>query len=467
MTKYRRRVTKCQDHPAAPAINPEAPLECMDLCIASGKVPWSFRERPCNITASKVRNADFMRLPFRISRVRLLLFGAALLIQMISAFPTIGLPLLRDQVSMSYSEVGLLFSVAAVSSMILEPVVNILSDLTHSKKYWVIGAMIVLSGAFLMAGLARSYAVLLLSFAMLYPAQDIADSAIQTALIDDEPGKSTRTLIRLAYFGNMGDFLAPVTVAVIAFFALGWSTLCLLAAVIWLGVVRLMLFQPFPVVTRAEEKDERSRVLAGLRIAARNPALFCWVVMAIFPIMLDEVFRSFAGLYLKDTLQMETDEVEVLLAIETGSGFAGLLITEVLLSRGAPVRWMLFWSAAVAFVSMVGLLLTRQWEVAVVMLCLAGASSIAWFPLARAEVYHRLPGYSGTGRALLSLGAPVNAILPSAVGFIAGAYGIEAGLGFLTLAPLGILVLTLSGLAQTHGPQTVLQASPEAAEKTV
>jgi MFS transporter, FSR family, fosmidomycin resistance protein len=409
-----------------------------------------------------------MRLPFRISRVRLLLFGAALLIQMISAFPTIGLPLLRDQVSMSYTEVGLLFSAGALSSMILEPAVNILSDLTASKKYWVIGAMAVLAGAFLLAGLAHSFAVLLIAFALLYPANDIADSAIQTSLIDDEPSKSTRTLTRLAYFGNMGDFLAPVTIAVVAFLALGWSTLCLLAAVIWLAVVRLMLFQPFPAVTRHEheQKHQGSRVLAGMRIAIRNPVLFCWVLMAIFPIMLDEVFRSFAGLYLKDTLQMETDEVEVLLAIETGSGFAGLFITEVLLSRGAPIRWMLFWSAAIVFFGMVGLLLTRQWEVAVVMLCLAGAGSIAWFPLARAEVYHRLPGYSGTGRALLSLGAPVNAILPSVVGFIAGAYGITAGLGFLTLAPLGILVLTLSGLAQTYGPQLASQDSPEAVEKT-
>jgi predicted MFS family arabinose efflux permease len=148
--------------------------------------------------------ADFVHLPLRISRVRLLLFGAALLIQMISAFPTIGLPLLRDQVPMSYSEVGLLFSAGALSSMIIEPVVNVLSDLTASKKYWVIGAMAVLSGAFVMAGLAESFVVLLFSFALLYPAHDIADSVVQTSLIDDEPARSTHTLMRLAYFGNMG-----------------------------------------------------------------------------------------------------------------------------------------------------------------------------------------------------------------------------------------------------------------------
>jgi Na+/melibiose symporter-like transporter len=407
-----------------------------------------------------------MRLPFRISRVRLLLFGTALLIQMVSAFPTIGLPLLRDQIPMSYSQVGLLFSVGALSSMIIEPIVNILSDLTASKKYWVIGATAVLAGAFLLAGLARSFVVLLFSFALLYPAQDIADSAIQTSLIDDQPGRSTHTLTRLAYFGNMGDFLAPVTIAVIAFLALGWFSLCGLAAGVWLAIAGVMLFQPFPAVVRHEHKEAKSRVLAGLRIAMRNPVLFCWVLMAIFPIMLDEVFRSFAGLYLKDVLRLETDEVEVLLAVETGSGFVGLMIVEVLMWRHVPIRRIFLWSAAVVFFSMAGLLLVSDERVALIMLCLTGAGSIAWFPLARAEVYHRLPGYSGTGRALLSLGAPVNAILPSVVGFIAGAYGITAGVSFLTLAPLGIFALTLSGLAPTYRTQASPQDAAKAAETT-
>jgi FSR family fosmidomycin resistance protein-like MFS transporter len=399
-----------------------------------------------------------MRPPFGVSRVRFLLFGAALLIQMISAFPTIGLPLLRDQVAMSYFEVGLLFSAGAISSMIIGPVVNVLSDLTASKKHWVIGAMVVLAGSFLLAGLAHSFAILLLSFALLYPAQDIADSAVQTALIDDEPGKSTHTLTRLAYFGNMGDFLAPVTIAIIAALSLGWFSLCGLAAAVWLVVAGVIFFQAFPTVTRDKQKEQKSPVLAGLRIAIRNPSLFCWVLLATLPIMLDEVFRSFAGLYLKDVLNLETDEVEWLIAIETGSGFVGLMIVEVLLWRRVPIPRMLVWSAAIVFLSMAGLLLTQDWKVALVMLCLAGAGSIAWFPLARAEVYHRLPGYSGTGRALLSLGAPFNAILPTVVGFIASAYGITVGVGILTLAPVGIFVLTLSGVAQSHRTQESSEA---------
>lgn len=402
-----------------------------------------------------------MGLPFKMSRIRLILFGTTLLIEMISAFPTIGLPLLRDQVPMSYTQIGLLFSVGAFASMVLEPLVNLLSDLTASKKYWVIGSMIVLAIAFLMTGLAHSFAVLLVSFALLYPANDIAEGVAQTSLVDDDPSKSTRTLTRLAYFGNMGDFLAPVTVALIAFLALGWFTLCGLAAVVWFCVAGVMLFQHFPRAMHHEQREQKSRVIAGLRIAVRNPRLLCWVVMAIFPIMLDEVFRSFVGLYLQDMLHMTDDQVEILLAFETGAGFAGLIIVEILLWLRVPKHWMLLWSAVIVFCSMVGLLLVRDRWIVVVMLCLTGACSIAWFPLAKAQVYDRLPGYSGTGRALLALGAPFQVILPSVVGFIAGTFGIIAGVGFLTLAPLGIILLTVSGLAREHRPQSV-EAVPDA-----
>lgn len=47
-----------------------------------------------------------MRLPFRLSRVRFLLFGAVLLIQMISAFPTISLSMQRDQHPIRFFEKG-------------------------------------------------------------------------------------------------------------------------------------------------------------------------------------------------------------------------------------------------------------------------------------------------------------------------------------------------------------------------
>jgi len=56
------------------------------------------------------------------------LLSMPLLDELISGFPVVGLPLLRDQLGLSYDQVGLLFSVGALSGMVIEPFINILSD---------------------------------------------------------------------------------------------------------------------------------------------------------------------------------------------------------------------------------------------------------------------------------------------------------------------------------------------------
>jgi hypothetical protein len=55
----------------------------------------------------------------KISPLRLTLLSTVLLDGLITGFPVVGLPLLRDQLGLSYGQIGLLFSVEALSGMIL------------------------------------------------------------------------------------------------------------------------------------------------------------------------------------------------------------------------------------------------------------------------------------------------------------------------------------------------------------
>ena len=64
-----------------------------------------------------------------------------------------------------------------------------------------------------------------------------------------------------------------------------------------------------------------------------------------------------------------------------------------------------------------------------------------WYPIAKATAYAQLPDRSGTVRAVINLGAPFEMALPGIVGFIAGRFGVLAGVGLLGSAPLLILLL--------------------------
>jgi hypothetical protein len=67
--------------------------------------------------------------------------------------------------------------------------------------------------------------------------------------------------------------------------------------------------------------------------------------------------------------------------------------------------------------------------------------AICFYPIVEAEAYKRLPGRLGTVRAIISLGKPIDVLLPGVVGFIAGQFGLIAALGFLGSAPLLFLLI--------------------------
>ncbi len=71
---------------------------------------------------------------FSVRKARQLLSFPALLLavelcdEAISGIPSVGLPLARQQLGLNYVQMGLILSVAGLSSMIFEPVINLLSD---------------------------------------------------------------------------------------------------------------------------------------------------------------------------------------------------------------------------------------------------------------------------------------------------------------------------------------------------
>src|SRR5260221_14441992 len=107
---------------------------------------------------------------FRVtSLLRLTLLHMGLLDELITGFVVVGLPLLRDQLGLTYAQVGLLFSAGALSAMILEPIINLMSD-RSSKRWWILGGLLILAADFALAGNVRSFGWLLFVFILMYPA---------------------------------------------------------------------------------------------------------------------------------------------------------------------------------------------------------------------------------------------------------------------------------------------------------
>src|SRR5207245_2434001 len=102
---------------------------------------------------------------------------------------------------------------------------------------------------------------------------------------------------------------------------------------------------------------------------------------------------------------------------------------------------LLFWLALLVLVGMITFLSIHSILLAIPALFVISVGVSGWYPIAKATAYAQLPGRTGTVRAIISLGAPFEVALPGIIGFVAGRFGVLAGIALLGLAPVLVLLL--------------------------
>jgi len=389
----------------------------------------------------------FSRLK-HLSILHITLLSMGLFDEIISGFSTIGLPLFREQLGLSYTQIGLIFTVSALIDAILEPLLNLLSD-RGTKRYWILGGLLVFMLSFILRASTHSFVWLLLAFVLSYPAGDAAIGLSQAVLIELAPMQETQVMTRWTLLSSIGDFLAPMVVVAIVIIQVGWTGLCWIAAGISLVVAIIIVSQRFPSpsdTTSSEDTTSLKTLLVGLREALRDPILLRWAVLTVIPTMVDEVFLVFTALYLRDVVRVSQELVGLIIAIHIAGALLGLFVLDRFLLQWSTPRQLLVWLALLVLVGMIGLLSIHQLWVATLALFVIGLGASGWYPIAKGQAYRRLPGRVGTVRAVISLFAALDVALPSVVSIIVDRFGLIAGLGFLGLAPVLMLLL----LVGTH-----------------
>lgn len=383
---------------------------------------------------------------------RATLLATALLDEATIGFLVVALPLVRDAFHLSYEQVGLLFTVGSISSLIFEPVIALLSD-RGSKRWPILLGMLACVAGFALAGLAAGYLLLLLAFVLLYPALGAAVTLSQAALVDVRPEAASQTLARWTLLSGVGDVLAPLLVSAALATGRDWRSLCLLAAAIWLAAAVVTGPQRFPATaaapTDSEGDEPPAGTLAALRDALRDRLLLRWVVIVILATALDEIYLGFAALYLRDQLHLSISGVSLALFAFLAGGVISLVVLDRVVQRVRSER-LLPGLMLIVLVGVGGLLLAPNGAWAAVALFVTGMAASAWYPIAKAAAYSTRPGRSGSVLAVVNLGQPFEIALPAVVGFLAGRFGLPAAIACLGLAPVAVLILAPRALAASR-----------------
>ena len=351
-------------------------------------------------------------------------------------------PLIRDDLSLSYTQIGLLLSVPNLVALVVEPVLGIAS-VTWRRRVLVLGGGLGFALALGLAAGAPSFWLLLVAFSLLYPSAGAFVSLSQATLMDLEPDRREHNMARWTFAGGVGVVLGPLALAGLTLVGLGWRELFVGFAVG--AVVLVLLLRRSP---ESSDDGERPRLREALR-AIRRREVFRWLFLLELSDLLGDVLLGFLALYFVDAVGSSRATGGLTVAVWSGAGLAGAAAMIPLLRRVDGLRYLRA-SAAVSFVLFVGFLLAPGVELKLLLVGAIAVVNAGWYSVLQARLYGSLDGKSGL---VLTAGAlfPLNAVLPLGIALLAERWGLEAALWPLLAAPVALILFLPRSAAPAPG----------------
>jgi MFS transporter, FSR family, fosmidomycin resistance protein len=356
------------------------------------------------------------------------------------------LPLIREDLGLSYGQIGLLESAPLLLGSIMELPLGVLAGHGRRRRRAVLlgGAALILT--LVGAAAARSFTGLLAAFVLFFPASGAFVSLTQSGLMDADPGRREQHMARWELAGSAGSMAGPVLVIAVLAAGGGWRSVYLAlaacAAAAWAGVARNPAVDSPPTASARRIPPARPSLFA----AVRRAGVARWLVLLQVSDLLLDVFTGFLALYLVAVAHATPAQAALGVAIRLGAGLAGdaLLIRALRNARGLTLLRASATAAAVVFPAflLAGGLLPK--------LVLLGCLSVAtapWYPVLQAKLYGSLPENSGVVVSLSSAAGLLGGAVPLAVGLAAERFGLAWALAGLAVAPL----LLLAGLRGSGG----------------
>jgi len=351
-------------------------------------------------------------------------------------------PLVREDLRLSYTEVGAVLTVPALVGNLVEPWLFILADVWRRRAVALAGGFAFALAA-LLVGLSQSFVALLAAFALFNPASGAFVNLSQASLMDAEPARREQNMARWALAGSLGNLVGPLVVAGVAAAGAGWRPPFLGLAVFSLAVLALAWRAPFPTPA-AHEAGARAGLAEGLREAGRalrRREVWRWLVLLEVGDLTADVFRGFLALYFADVVGAGEAGAALAVIVWTLVGLPGDFLLLPLLERVRGVNYLRV-STAVQAALFPLFLLAPGYAAKLALLGLLGLSNAGWYAILKARLYAVMPGRSGTALTLHNLSGLAGSFVPLALGAFAERYGLASMMWLLAAGP----PLLLAGL---------------------
>ncbi len=371
-------------------------------------------------------------------------------------------PLIRADLHLSYTRVGLLIAIPLVVGGLVELPFGIIAGSGRRRNRLVLAGGVALAGSLVLVALARSFAVLLIGLVAFFPASGAFVSLTQAALMDADPARHQQRMAAWELAGSTGAVAGPLLLAGVLVADGTWrSAYLLLAGAALVTTAVAAIAGPARIASRradradqadqadhadradqagrADPGDQRPSLMQALS-AVRDGHVARWLALLEVIDLLLDVLTGYVGIYLVDVAHASPALAAVGVAIRLGAGLAGDVIW-VAASHHVSGRAALRAGTAAACLLYPAFLLLPWLGAKFAALGALSIVTACWYPVVQAELYGSLPGRSGIAVFWSSAAGIAGAAGPLAVGVVAQRAGLGWAMACLAATPVAVLML--------------------------
>jgi FSR family fosmidomycin resistance protein-like MFS transporter len=360
-------------------------------------------------------------------------------------------PLIRNDLRLSYAEIGLLLSVPAMAAAFIEPFLGVLGDV-WKRRLLILGGGLTFAVSLALTAASHSFLPLLISLVLFYPSSGAFVSLSQATLMDSAPERHEQNMARWTFAGSLGNLSGPLLLGLFVALGLGWrGTYAFLAGLSAFCLLAAYRFIP-------SDRDDLPAIPSfgslwnGLRSAfsaLRRAEVWRWLLLLEFGDLMQDILLGYLALYF----------VDVAGATEAGAGTAVLvwvamgLLTDLLfipfIDRQPDSARFLRTTASLQVLAFSIFMILPGYLPKLAAVVLVNLLNTGWYSVLQGRLYSELPGQSASIMAIGSVTAPLAKLFPFLIGLLADRYGLGPAMWLLILGPLALII----GLPRRDRPE--------------
>lgn len=350
-------------------------------------------------------------------------------------------PLIRTDLNLTYTQIGLLLSVPSILAAFIEPFIGILGDVWR-RRLLILAGGILFTLALFITSISFSFFFLLLAFIILNPSSGALVNLSQANLMDSAPNRHEQNMARWTFAGSLGVLTGPLLLGLFVYLGLGWrGTYSLLTAISAACVLIALRYLP------ADKKNTPfpsfTEVFEGFKSAfqaLKRKEVWRWLLLLEFADLMLDVIFSFLALYFVDVVGVNETQAGIAVTIWLVMGLITDFFFIPIVDRLKDSIRYLRATAFFETFAFIAFLLIPGFIPKIILIILVNLLNTGWYPILQGRLYSSLPGQSASIMAIGAVTAPLAKLLPLLIGILADRFGLGVAMWLLILGPLALLV---------------------------